>query len=294
MLRRVISPFPTRSFASHAGMPWQTSSFGMQASANNAAGQTSNASSTSASSVDDPFYKKYQEKINQKVKSAGVKSVEELKQKLITPVKPSPAATSARASGAQQPKPLHRPAPYKRKDSSIKPLSDILQMDLIQHLDAEALTKIWNEHHSNLTKDVISGVMTKDFYERQQKRSSQYPTFVLPLPRKEGFEFFYLQHSGCQTYLTSLLEYKTRIEGARPSLVMTHYDDLADKMGIVVMRGEIGVNTLTAIEARNLAYLIQLYYVSGDEKKLALVERFHHSPQTFNYQDLIDSVETLA
>ena len=77
---------------------------------------------------------------------------------------------------------------------------------------------------------------------------------------------------------------------------MTYYDELVSKFGVVLMRGEMTTNsnTLSAVEARNLAYQIQLFYVNGNQEKLDLVEKFNRYPKEFNYQDLLAEIDKLA
>ncbi|TPX39715.1 hypothetical protein SeMB42_g06276 [Synchytrium endobioticum] len=253
--------------------------------------------------LEDPYYRKYEDKIKLKVQSAGLKSIEEYKQLLKGQTDPQPTShvhaqpsTTAIPSNTPQKPPISRFSPPATIKSPVKPLSEILRTDLVLNLDAEGLTQIWNDHHSQSQRDVISGVMTQDFYKKHKERARQFPTFILPLPRKEGFEFFYIQHSGSQTYLTSLLEFKTHGGFARPCLVMTYYDDLVSRFGIVLMLGEITSHnrTLNAVEARNLAYQIQLFYVNGNTEKLELVEKFHRDPKGFNYQDLIAEIGRIA
>ena len=106
-----------------------------------------------------------------------------------------------------------------------------------------------------------------------------------------------MQFSGDQIYYTSLLEYKTHGEAAKPHFVVTHYKELSDSKGIILMLGEMGdnvKNTLQLEEAQNLVYQTQLFYKTGGPETLKLVEIFSLEPESFDIQNVIACIESLA
>jgi len=116
------------------------------------------------------------------------------------------------------------------------------------------------------------------------------------MPRDTGLEFFFLQFQAHQCNITSLLEYKTKGEKARPFLTITHYPELADTKGIVLMRGEINDNPKKMISTANaqfLAFAVQQFYSTNNPTSVKLVETFNVSPEEFNYQDLIKEMENI-
>ncbi|RKO85107.1 ATP11 protein-domain-containing protein, partial [Blyttiomyces helicus] len=174
-------------------------------------------------------------------------------------------------------------------------LDQIADLDLLKRETPENVKLIWNEFHAS--KQCLSGVMEAKFYSELMARTKKFPMFILPLPRAGGYEFFLLQTAGHQTYLTPLLEYKTHRQNARPHLVLTHYTELAESKGLVLMVGELGDPTrkvLTLAEAQNLVYQMQLFYVTGSEEVRALVDTFHADPAAFDYQRVIDAIEKLG
>ena len=46
------------------------------------------------------------------------------------------------------------------------------------------------------------------------------------------------------------------------------------------------------LEAQFLANQVQLYYTTGDRERFALLKQFNHSPEKFNYQDLIEQLQS--
>ncbi|POW00275.1 hypothetical protein PSTT_13230 [Puccinia striiformis] len=93
---------------------------------------------------------------------------------------------------------------------------------------------------------------------------------------------------------TPLAEYKLRQSFAQPTLILTHYTDLADSHGIVLMRGDItpspnGNAKLSAIEAQ--CWLQQFYHStvpinqdqSVHQKRRLLLQQFIDNPINFNY-----------
>ena len=119
--------------------------------------------------------------------------------------------------------------------------------------------------------------------------STFYLQFILPLPRDKGFEFFLLQfqHPN-QILFTSLHAYQTLGPACRPYLTLTHYPELRDSKGLVLMRGEVDGEVLgrelALADARILALYMQAYYVEPNERKKELLRIFHREPGKFNYQ----------
>jgi ATP synthase F1 complex assembly factor 1 len=117
------------------------------------------------------------------------------------------------------------------------------------------------------------------------------------MPRDTGLEFFFLQFQSHQCNFTSLLEYKTKGEKARPFLTITHYPELAEEKGIVLMKGDINDDPkkmLLGSNAQFLAFALQRFYSTDDPQKLKLVELFNTSPEEFDYQELIKEMESVV
>lgn len=60
------------------------------------------------------------------------------------------------------------------------------------------------------------------------------------------------------------------------------------------MKGDINDDPrmLDTGNAQFLTFALQEFYVTGGEKKLQLVEKFHKSPAEFDFQELIDNAVT--
>ncbi|KAL0139129.1 ATP11, mitochondrial F1-ATPase assembly protein [Mucor lusitanicus] len=154
-----------------------------------------------------------------------------------------------------------------------KTLDKLVKLDLLENETPENIAKIWNAGHAN--KDCITAVIPSDVYDKLYKRSQEYPMFVVPMPREEGVEFMFLH----QTF---------------PHIDTFHR--LEKSKGIVLMKGEINDDPrmLDTANAQFLAFALQQFYVTGGEDKLKLVEQFHKKPAEFDFQKLIQSVETLV
>lgn len=102
-----------------------------------------------------------------------------------------------------------------------------------------------------------------------------------------------MQFAFHQVIFTSLLEYKTHGENARPYLTLTHYPELIDSKGIVLMNGIISTNPkiLTLDQAQILTFGLQQYYVSDHPQKLALLHDFNKNPANFSHEKLIELTE---
>ena len=179
-------------------------------------------------------------------------------------------------------------------------------------------------------------------YKRMAAVATKYPSFIVPVPRprtgpepeaniegNSAYEFYYLQwdfhgvppvptatddpfvipkpSNNPQTstvLFTTLQEFKSRASFATPSLVLTHYTDLAETHGIVLLRGEITPDSnttgsdgerkymLTQSDAQLLAMAVQQFYlweknVDGQSEGGELLRQFHEEPTQFRWEDLL-------
>lgn len=84
-----------------------------------------------------------------------------------------------------------------------------MKVDLLQDKTAKEIEKIWLDYHKN-KDEVLVATIPADTYNLLTKRSKEYPLFILPLPRSQGFEFFLLQFATNSVHFTPLLCYQVR------------------------------------------------------------------------------------
>ncbi|OZJ01881.1 hypothetical protein BZG36_05013 [Bifiguratus adelaidae] len=248
---------------------------------------------------------KYADKLKEMAAKKGVKSVEDLKKQVLATARPKnheldpvkaankPAPTTASKAAAA---PVAKTAADVggHMPSSSPTLDKVVRVDLLAKEDAETIRKIWTEYHAD--KDTVTAVIPSDVYTEMTERAKKYPMFIVPLPMEQGVEFYLLQWNFHQVMFTSLLEYKTRGTEARPYLAITHYPELANDKGIVLMKGEISDDPriLSVANAQYLAFAVQEFYAKKDNEKLDLLKRFHEAPETFSHDEVIRAMEKLA
>ncbi|XP_034828351.1 ATP synthase mitochondrial F1 complex assembly factor 1 [Maniola hyperantus] len=171
-----------------------------------------------------------------------------------------------------------------------KKLSDIFKVELVKDKDAAEVQIIWEVYHKN--KEVISATIPKDLYSQIHQNMKQYPTFLFPLPRSEGYEYVMCQCYRHAVHFTPLLAYQVHQENAPECLTMVHYTEMSDK-GIVLMRGDYDKNALTGKEAQCLANQFQMFYNGKDKNKSKLLETFTKTPDSFKHVDLITELENI-
>jgi len=177
-------------------------------------------------------------------------------------------------------------------DSSAPSLDKIVKLDLLEKENTDTIQKIWTEYHAD--KDCITAIIPAPTYGTLYQNSLKYPMFIVPVPRDEGVEFFLLQFNYHQVMFTSLLEFKTKGEEARPYLTITHFPELIQSKDIVLMKGEItDTKLLSTANAHYLAFALQQFYVTGDESKRKLLETFHTKPHEFDYNQVIKEMENV-
>ena len=128
-------------------------------------------------------------------------------------------------------------------------------------------------------------------YNKIQDRAKQYPIFIYPVPRNEGYELMVGEFSEDQFYLTSVIHYQTLGENAPWLIAFTHFTELKESKGIVLMVGEVDAQHIATHEAMFIANLIQLYYGTDDENKLSLLKTFNLNPDQFNHMAVIEEMQ---
>nr|XP_026500361.1 ATP synthase mitochondrial F1 complex assembly factor 1 [Vanessa tameamea] len=238
----------------------------------------------------NPYYEKYADRIAEMQKTSPeefLKRVEEQSKNKNSENKKKFASVDTRQySSVLNPK-------HALKEELIledKKLNDIFKLELVADKNAEEVQIIWEEYHKQ--KEVISATIPKEIYENIQLNMKQYPTFLFPLPRSQGYEFIMSQVSGHTVHFTPLLAFQVHKENAPECLTMVHYTELVQK-GIVLMRGEYDKNVLNGKEAQCLANQFQLYYNGRNENKIKLLKLFTKSSDIFKHMDLITELETL-
>lgn len=81
-----------------------------------------------------------------------------------------------------------------------------MKLDLLQDKTADEIKEIWLQYHKE--KDVLVASIPTETFNLLMERSKEYPLFILPLPRSQGFEFFLLQFASNTVHFTPLLCYQ--------------------------------------------------------------------------------------
>ena len=163
-----------------------------------------------------------------------------------------------------------------------------MNIDDALKLNIDQLTQLWLDMHRG--KGNVAAVLSSSATRRLLERTSKFPRFLYPLQRLSGVEFILSEHVGVQTLFTSLLEYQTHQENARPWLKLNFYHDLRDLKDVVLIEGERLIKEgLSETEADRLQTLFLESYLY-DNGKFALVKRFHEDPSKFDYRDLLKDI----
>ncbi|KAK0208622.1 ATP11-domain-containing protein [Desarmillaria ectypa] len=276
------------------------------------------------------------EELKAKAKESLVEQKHRERQELLASRPPPKLASIEQASGTPiKPKPETRKnsAPVKPL-SDILNLPRILKTTPEQ---LSALWTAYHASRSDGTgRGFLCATISFSLYKKMTTVAMKYPSFIIPLPRpdtespadesKMNYEFFFMQwdfhHSPSSptrtddpfqtpspdassnppistVIFTPLHEYKRRTSFATPYLVLTHYTDLVNTHGVVLLRGEITPSTaggearymLGQEDAQLLAMGIQKFYLWGekdaDPDGERLLTSFHDHPEGFKWEDLL-------
>ncbi|KAH8236802.1 hypothetical protein KR026_011100 [Drosophila bipectinata] len=233
----------------------------------------------------NPYYSKYADKIS-KLQQTSAEEFLDRVERVVNPIKDGKSQARTYSELLNPKTKLDE----QKAELPHKKLTDIMKLELIADKSAEEISQIWLEYHK--TKEVLAATLSTSQYETLMARAKEYPVFLLPLPRSEGFEFIMLQFAANTVHFTPLLAYQVHHENAPECLTLVHYTEEQDK-GVVLMRGEYDNKVLTAQEAQCLANELQMFYLKADESKLRLLETFTRKPDEFKHMDLIKEVENI-
>uniref|UniRef100_A0A3B5L7V5 ATP synthase mitochondrial F1 complex assembly factor 1 n=1 Tax=Xiphophorus couchianus TaxID=32473 RepID=A0A3B5L7V5_9TELE len=234
--------------------------------------------------VENPFYNKYQDKI-QKLRSAKPQEYKERLEKRHE-AKKDVLGHSKQAEFVQlmeQERPLEG---FICKSQNSSRLNFYL-----------LLFQLWMQFYS--TKDTISAAIPVNFsflpivlsWIPCSPLSVCSLQFLYALPQKEGYEFFVGQWSRHELHFTSLINIQTLSENAPSQLILYHYPELKEEKGIVLMTAEMDPKFITVHQAQCLANQVQLFYGTQKQETYRLVETLNHQPEDFKHMSVIAELE---
>ncbi|KAJ3227130.1 hypothetical protein HK099_003349 [Clydaea vesicula] len=159
----------------------------------------------------------------------------------------------------------------------------------------DGIESMWNQFHDT-RRGFLSSSFDSNFFDTLSTRSKSFPTFVIPLRKGGEYDFYFLHFKENRVFYFKLLEPKDK---SKACLVVTYFTDLKDSKGVILIQGKIdcdknnGLQKLKLHEARELINQMQNFYVTGDEKKFKLLEKFNKSFDDFDYQELIAETQQL-
>ncbi|RAK94541.1 F1F0 ATP synthase assembly protein Atp11 [Aspergillus costaricaensis CBS 115574] len=269
------------------------------------------------------------------LKEAYKEKIEEFRHKATTPLTPEPPKSSPSPSTTGPSPPPPPPTPQARAASSatstgIRPLDSFIDVEKVRGLPAKEIEAIWRLRFANNSHSVCA-VIPVETYQRIVSAARQNPQFVLPLPRtqseaqtaeenaetaKGGADIHFLQwgfhppasptassaasandHTSTIIF-TALASYQLHGSYAQPHTTVTHYLDLADEKGLVLMNGQVMPDSgVSATDATWLVSCVQRFYDFGGQangRKGELLQAFTRGDvQNFKVEDLMAEAEKL-
>ncbi|XP_077440664.1 ATP synthase mitochondrial F1 complex assembly factor 1 [Vanacampus margaritifer] len=243
---------------------------------------------------DNPYYNKYQEKI-QKMRRSDPQEfktrMEKRQQSKKEVLGHSKQADFVRVM-EEQLENVDKPAAGRETSGTFaknKSLDSILNLELIQDKTGEEIAQLWMNYFAS--KDTVSAVIPRHTFELIMARATSCPMFLFALPQKEGYEFFVSQWSEQQLHFTSLINIQTHGANAPSQLILHHYPELAQGKGIVLMTAELDPKFISVAQAQCLANQVQLFYGTKRQETFRLVETFNRRPADFKHMSVIAELE---
>lgn len=212
----------------------------------------------------------------------------------------------------------------------IKPLSSYLELDKFRDLPPKEIEALWRLRHAN-TATSICAVISLETYQRIAAAARQNPQFVLPVPVQQtvegevegqtetqnAAEIHFLQwgfHPPADDFVapsgetanthtstvifTNLGAFKMHGTYAQPHTTVTHYLDLADDKGLVLMHGQVMPDSgVSNADATWLISCLQRFYDfegQANGRKGELVRMFTQGDvENFKIEELLEESEKI-
>ncbi|XP_002153921.3 ATP synthase mitochondrial F1 complex assembly factor 1 [Hydra vulgaris] len=237
----------------------------------------------------NPYFEKYADKIKQ-VKESGIYTIKKEKQNL--------QVTKEAAKWSEQIQQLEMSLSKQQQQNAEKAgsklpgqLDKLMKLNLLEDKSGEEIGKIWNAYFKSA--DNVTAVIPHTIFDHIMKRKKEYPIFLYPLPKSEGYEFV-LSHFTNQNrcFFTSLINYQAHGDNAPWQLSLVYYTEFKESKGIVLMAGEFDVKCMNVLEVQCLVQLQQLFYGTDSPSRLKLLMQFNREPNSFRHMDLIKEMES--
>lgn len=269
------------------------------------------ASKPLVSSVD-----RYREKLEQKARELGVKSIDELKERLrdeieskkkqlnvVDPLKELDEYERLQAAKKQKLRletaSTRGPIDSATPKTPYKTLDSFVDVAKLSALPEKEIALVWRARFENKPTALHATVSSTQF-SNIFATAFKNPSFILPLPRgDDGYEMHFVQWAfvGPQTthcMLTSLAEYKLHKEFAKPHTTLMFHQELALDKGLILMNGQVEDDVpLSMDEAQLLVLNVQRFYgglseSESSKRKLELLRLFTSGQESFDMQKLIE------
>eukprot|EP01090_Pellita_catalonica_P008173 TRINITY_DN1887_c0_g1_i2.p1 TRINITY_DN1887_c0_g1~~TRINITY_DN1887_c0_g1_i2.p1 ORF type:complete len:216 (+),score=28.23 TRINITY_DN1887_c0_g1_i2:39-686(+) len=181
---------------------------------------------------------------------------------------------------------------WNRKYSQRHSLDKLVFVDKLREETPERIAEIWNRKHQSLP--CVSAVIPTKKYKEFKEKALDYPRFVFPVPRNQGFlQVMQEAQMEVDTILfTNLADFQESGKHAPISLSLLYYTDLQESNDLVLLRGDVDTKKLTTIEAQYLVNQLQIWY-QIDTAKFELIKQFNDSPEGFDFDEVIKQVQVI-
>ena len=170
---------------------------------------------------------------------------------------------------------------------SPKELEKVVKLELLRPQGPEEIARIWSEFHADESKGRVGAVISSAQYAQIHRHGPESPVFVLPVPKPEGYVTMLVQFQLPIVMVTTLDDYRTRGVNAASHLVLTHYTELASDKNLVLVRGDVLVNSaVNVFEARDV--IKKVHHLYSDPTAYAKWPyTFNHNSTSFSFTDYL-------
>jgi ATP synthase F1 complex assembly factor 1 len=160
-------------------------------------------------------------------------------------------------------------------------LKDIVKIPILAMENREKIEEVWMERHKE--DDARFGKVLGEYkFEMMMRNAKQFPMFMFPVHRENGFIVLVSQFQDRHCLLTGVEAFQKLGQNAHPVCVVTFYDELMEKKKVILARGDITDPVVNKSEMIRLYEDLLFAYTA--ESGIQKVREFNLRPQEFDFQ----------
>lgn len=165
-------------------------------------------------------------------------------------------------------------------------MEEILKTDMVRGKSVEEVSALWTAYHEDKERTFARALSSDDAGHAVLERAARCPFLVQPVFREGGFFTLLSQFQDpCHFFLAYLEDYRADPNRAQPLVSFSIFPELADDVGVHLMRCEVINKGIDEAEGLRVAESVLDMYAKDEEFEKVI--QFNERPAEFDVDDYI-------